>query len=135
MALRLNLERRLGRGLDEKDPILTWIPTFSGDILARTRKSKDGKTPWERETGRKWNKPALVFGEKVMIKEAVEREGAKKRDWQSRMIAVRYVGHHSKTGSVMGLTEDGLKLDSGVNRLPESQHWTLEGWDQLKGFP
>ena len=59
---------------------LTWIPTIAGDVMAKYRRGTDGKTPWERETGRKWNKQALVFGEKVMIKEAVERQGVPERD-------------------------------------------------------
>ena len=38
----------------ESDPMLMWIPTFAGDTIARFRKGSDGKTPWEREQGRKW---------------------------------------------------------------------------------
>ena len=70
-----------------------------------------------------------------MIKEAVERQGVPKRDWEARMIPIRYVGHHARTASVMGLTTEGLKLGSGVTRLPEQQRWSLEGWKDLKGLP
>ena len=35
----------------------------------------------------------------------------------------------------MGLTAEGVKLGSGVTRLPEQQRWTLEGWSDLKGLP
>ena len=51
------------------------------------------------------------------------------------MIEVRYVGHHARTGSVMGLTSEGVKLGSAVKRLPESQRWTLDGRSDLKGLP
>ena len=114
---------------------MTWIPRFAGDVIARYRRGADGKTPRDRETGRKCNKQALVFSEKVMIKEAVERQGVLKRDWEARMVPVRYVGHHNRTASVMGLTPEGVKLGSGVSRLPEQQRWTLEGWSDLKGLP
>ena len=70
-----------------------------------------------------------------MIKEAVERQGVPKRDWEARMVPIRYVGHHHKTASVMGLTPEGLKLGSGLSRLPEEQRWTLEGWSDLQGLP
>ena len=48
-ATRFALESRLIRQLTHDDPILTWIPTFAGDTIARFRKGPDGKTSWERE--------------------------------------------------------------------------------------
>ena len=66
-AIRAQLEAKLRqynadfKGLDEKDPILTWIPTFAGDVIARYRRGTDGKTFLEGETCRKWNKQALIF--------------------------------------------------------------------------
>ena len=129
------LERRLGRKLDGKDPVLTWIPTFSGDVMARHRKGKDGKTPYERETGRKWAKGGLEFGEKVFIKEAKERAGRPKRDWEPRMIAVRYVGHHARTGAVIGLTSQGVRVGQVAKRLPAAERWSTEGWEDLRGLP
>ena len=44
-ATRFGLESRLGRQLTHDDPILTWIPTFTGDTTSRFRKGPDGKTP------------------------------------------------------------------------------------------
>ena len=66
-AIRAQLETKLKqynvefKGLEEKDTISKWIPTFAGDVIARYRRGTDGKTPLERETGRNWNKQALVF--------------------------------------------------------------------------
>jgi hypothetical protein len=135
-AIRMQLEQNLGRQLANDDPILSWIPTFAADTMAMYRRGRDGKTAYERETGRKWAKPALEFGEKVFIKEAKERgPGAKKRDWESRLIPVRYVGHHARTGAVMGLTEDGVKVGSGIKRVAVEDRWTLDGWDSLRGLP
>lgn len=134
-AVRMHLESRLGRALSEEDPLLMWIPTFAGDCIAFHRRGADGKTPWERETGRKWRRPCLEFGEKVMIKEAYERSAGPKRDWQARMIPVRYVGHHARTGAVMGLTSEGVKFGTGVSRLSESERWSQEGLNELRGLP
>ena len=50
-ALRLALESRLGLKLGAKDPMLTWMPTFAADAMARHRVGSDGKTAWLRETG------------------------------------------------------------------------------------
>ena len=132
-AIRLQLETRLGQALAGDDPILTWIPTFAGDVISRYRKGPDGKTPLERETGRKWGRQALQFGEKIFIREAKERRV--KRDWEVKLTEVRYIGHHARTGTVMGLSAEGVKVGSAVKRLPEAQRWTLEGWSNLKGLP
>ena len=51
-AIRMQLENRLGIVLANDDPVLAWIPTCSGDAIARYHRGVDGKTPWERETGR-----------------------------------------------------------------------------------
>ena len=134
-AVRMSLEQRLGRVLAEDDPLLMWIPTFAGDCIAFHRRGSDGKTPWERETGRKWRRPCLEFGEKVMIKEAYDRSSAPKRDWQARMIPVRYVGHHARTGAFMGLTADGVKFGAGVSRLPAAERWSTQGLEELRGLP
>ena len=134
-SLRTALESKLGRVLHENDPMLMWIPEFAANTIARYRKGADGKTPWHREVGSPWRRPCLQFGEKIMMKEAVERVGVPKRDWQSRLIEARYVGHSSRNGAIIGLTKDGVRLGSGFDRLPTEQRWTLEGWEQLKGLP
>ena len=135
-AIRLSLEGKLGMKLNDNDPILMWIPTFAGDAISRHRKGRDGKTPWERETGRKWAKHALEFGERVYLRDARDDGPTNlKRDWISKMIEARYVGHHARTGSVMGLTEDGLKIGKAVKRLPLEQRWNVTGWNSLKGLP
>ena len=56
-SIRLALEQRIGQVLGERDPILAWIPKFAGDVLAHYRRGSDGKTPWQRETGRRWTRP------------------------------------------------------------------------------
>ncbi|CAE7246360.1 HCN2, partial [Symbiodinium microadriaticum] len=134
-AVRMSLEGRLARALPDDDPFLMWIPTFAGDCIAFHRRGADVKTPWERETGRKWRRPFLEFGEKVMIKEAYDRSSGPKRDWQARMIPGRYVGHHARTGAVMGLTSEGVKFGTGVSRLAASERWSTERLEELRGLP
>ena len=48
---------------------------------------------------------------------------------------VRFVGHHARTNSVMGLSSDGLKIGLAVKRLPPSQRWSTDGIEELAGFP
>ena len=51
------------------------------------------------------------------------------------MIAGRYTGHSARTGSALALTSDGVIRASAVKRLPESERWSREGLDTLKGVP
>ena len=132
-ATRFALESRLGRQLADDDPILTWRPTFAGDTIARFRKGTDGKTPWEREQGRKWAGDSLEFGERFFMKEAKERaSGAVKRDWEPRLIEAWYLGQHARTGAMMGITADGIVCGRPKRRLPEAERWDQTGWQDLK---
>ena len=132
-ATRFALESRLGRQLAHDDPSLTWIPTFASDTIARFRKSSDGKTPREREQGKKWVGDSLEFGERFFMKEAKERtSGAVKRDSEPRLIEARYLGQHARTGAMIGITTDCERLG---RRLHEAERWDQTGWQDLKGVP
>ena len=105
------------------------MPHFAGQLLTFVRRGPDGKTAWERETGKKLRRPLLQFGEEAMLKEAVEkpRGGVVKRGWEPQMKACRFVGYHARSSSVIGLSVDGLVLARGVNRLPLERRWVTEG--------
>ena len=69
------------------------------------------------------------------MREAVEKDGKPKRDWEQRMIEVRYVGHHSRSGAILGLTPGGLRVGAAVRRLGEDLRWKSEGLEDLGGLP
>ena len=58
--LRSQLELRLGSRIDEKDPLMSWIPRQS-----RYRIMDDGRTPYQRRCGKTWKRPVVEFGESV----------------------------------------------------------------------
>ena len=58
--MRSQLEQNLRFMLDENDPVLTRIPSASADAIAVHRIGQDGKTSWERETGKKWKMPSYI---------------------------------------------------------------------------
>ena len=75
----------------------------------------------------------MEYGEKVYIREAKEKDG--RLDWEPMSVAVRFIGHHARTNSVMGLSEDGLKIGQAVKRLSMDQRWTQDGLEELTGYP
>ena len=68
-----------------------------------TREKKMGRL------GSWWSRPAPEFGQKVFIKEAVERNGKPKRDWEQKLIEVRFVGHHGSWGSARTVSSMGWR--------------------------
>ena len=135
-ATRFGLESRLGRQRAHDDPILMWIPSFTGDTIARFRKDPDGKTLWERVQGRKWAGDSLECGERFFMKEAKERgPRAVKKDGEPRLIEARYLGQHARTGAMTGITADGIVCGRLERRLPEAERRAQAGWQDLKGPP
>ena len=56
-CLKIDLERKLGKHLEESDPVLAWMPRHAADLINRYRRGDDGKTPEERRLGKAWRKP------------------------------------------------------------------------------
>ena len=52
-------EERLGTKLDPSHPLLTWLVRHATFCVLRFR------TPYQRLHGRKWNRPLVVFGERI----------------------------------------------------------------------
>ncbi len=132
-AIRSSLESRLGFKLKEDDPVLDWIPQHAAAQINRFKIGEDGRTPDQRRTGKVWRKKMPLFGERIMVKEAGSK--GRRNDAAMRMLPGRYVGHHNKHGSVLILTEEGLKVGSNYHRLPDAEAWIREGWEDLKGRP
>ena len=51
------------------------------------------------------------------------------------MLEARFVGHHSRTSSIIGLTPEGVVYGQCAKRLPRELRWPQEGWKDLKGLP
>ena len=134
-AIRIALEQKLCCKLNDTNPVLAWMAPFAAHTINCYRRDSTGKTAFEKEFGRKWSRPALEFGELTYLREAVEREGKPKRDWEQKMIQVRYIGHHSRSGAILGLTPDGLRIGAAVRRLGEDLRWKADDIEELAGLP
>ena len=136
-ATRFALESRLGRQLAHDDPILTSIPTFAGDTIARFRKGPDGKTPWEREQGRKWAgdfgiRRALLHerGQGTSVRSCEERLGAEAHrsqvSWTARTDGC-HDGYHCRRNCLWKVWASIARSRTlGSNRLARSQRSIVE---------
>ena len=50
-------------------------------------------------------------------------------------MEARYLGHHARTGAMIGMTADGIVCGRLGRRLPEAERWDQTGWHDLKGLP
>lgn len=126
-VLRSSLEEKLGQALGDTDPVLAWMPRHVGDLLNRYRKGSDGKTPEYRRSGKAWRKPAIAFGERLYYREV--GEGVR------QLQVGRYIGHHGRTGSLLVMTDSGVKRGTGIRRLSPADQWIVDGWSELRGLP
>ena len=78
--LRSQLEQRLGSRIDEKDPLMSWIPRHAANCVSRYRLMDDGLTPDQRRCGKTWKRPVVEFGESVHFRPVGENNAPRGGD-------------------------------------------------------
>ena len=119
--LRSQLEQRLGSRIDEKDPLMSWIPRHAANCVSRYRIMDDGRTPDQRRCGKTWKRPVVEFGESVHFRQVGESNALRGGD--KRLLRGVYVGHHERFGAAIFLTPDGVKRGTRIARTMEHERW------------
>ena len=101
--LKIALEYRIKAKIDETKAIMQWAIEHAVFLVNRYAVGHDGMTPFERLTGRKWNRPIVEFGEIVLGKLALRRrqQGRAKKQKHKlshRSVAAVWVGQIARTG-------------------------------------
>ena len=86
--------------------------------MTRYKVGLDSATAVQRLTGRRWGRSALLFAERILYRPAVS-EGGKKRSLENPFKVGWYVGHHSRTGTLIVLSPAGAVKAKTFKRLPE----------------
>ena len=105
--LRSQLKQRLGSRIDEKDPLMSWIPCHAAKCASRHRIMDDVRTPDQRRCGKTWKRPVVEFDESVHFRQVGENNALRGGD--QRLLRGVYVGHHERSGAAIFLTPDGVK--------------------------
>ena len=130
-VLRSQLEENLGRRLEADEPLHAWLPRHAANCINRYRIGSDGRTPEQRRAGRKWNRPALTFGETVYYRPV---RTLKDTGHMSMKKGV-FVGQHERTGANLLMTPEGLCRGVGLHRLPQDLRWDAEFLSRCRGLP
>ena len=118
--LRSQLEQRLDGRIDEKDPLMSWIPRHAANCVSRYRIMDDGRTPDQRRCGRTWKRPVVGFGESVHFRSVCENNALRGGD--QRLLREVFVGHHEGSDTAIFLTPDGVKRGN-IARMMEHERW------------
>ena len=119
-TMRSALEARVGYRVPVSHPLMSWLVTYSANILTWFSKGKDGRTAYHRVRGRAFNGKLLHFGEKCRYK---CRDGGGDR-WSYAV----FVGRDNLNGQHVlfdGRLEKITRART-LMRLPNSQKWDSE---------
>ncbi|CAK0906520.1 unnamed protein product [Prorocentrum cordatum] len=122
------LEERIGTRLPLHHPIWTGLPRHAAACLSRYRIGEDGRSAEQRRTGRRWAKSALEFGERIHVRLAQEEP---RSGMTPKMIEGWYVGHQTRTGSLMVMTTRGVLRGKTYNKNTAEERWKPAGLDQV----
>ena len=133
-TLKTSTEDRYRCKIDAKSCLLAWIPRHCANLMTRFRQYSDGRTAIQRLIGRRWGRPMVVFGERILVKVAVARV-ARRAGLESAFIPAVHVGHHGRSGALMALTEHGAVKARSFKKVPESDRFVASKLEKLKGLP
>ena len=133
-VLRNHLESKLGQRLPHDRHVLAWIPRHGMNCINRYRMGADGRSSEHRRTGRRWNRPTVVFGEICMYRPVRTKQVDKQST--EKMQKGAFVGHHERSGTLLFLTPGGgMARGTGVHRLPEAERWNYDYVCACTGLP
>ena len=113
--LRSQLEQRLGSRIDEKDPLMSWIPRHAANCVSRYKLVDDGRTPDQRPCGKTWERSVVEFGESVHFRPVGENNAMRGGD--QRMLRGVLVGNHEKSGAAIFL--NGMNRGTRIAKMLE----------------
>ena len=126
------LEERIGAIIRLDAPVIPWLVEHAGHVYSRYRVGPDGRTPLERNRGKRIGRPVCEFAEQVLYMPLKASRGGKADPKFSQGI---YLGTLTRTGETVIGTSEGVTRARTVRRLPADKRWSAKALDELKGTP
>ena len=101
---------------------------------SRYKLGADGKTPCERQKGRKCILEVVPFGEFVRYKQLGETPQERK-SLESSWFEGVWLGHARGSREALVGTKDGVVRAWTVRRMPEGERWDAEAITEMQGTP
>ena len=122
-VMLLAFESRIGREVNAKESIVTFMPEYAAYLLNRREQGKDGKTSYERCKGKRATVLGIEFGEKLLYKVRPKEKDQKiLARWQHGI----FVGVRRRSGELWISVKDKVFAVRSVRRIPEEHRWGEE---------
>ena len=127
-TLELNFEERIGREIPPQHPLLTWLLEHTAMVLKTVVRGTDGKTAWERASGRPFGLRSHEFGESVFWKQPVKGPQHDQRgNMGPRNFEGSFLGYNKVSNTYRILSEDGELIKArALKARPFEGRWNAE---------
>ena len=132
-TLKSALDNRYKRQIGAKEPVLAWLINYASVLLSRYSRGSDGRTPYERSTGKTWKQGLPEFGETVLYQPLKGERSASKLDARFEdgvFLGIQEGSAMKYIGTTMGVVRAWT-----VKRRPESERFEAEIFDSMVGVP
>eukprot|EP00973_Karenia_brevis_P046965 6516069-Karenia_brevis.AAC.1 len=106
-AMLSTLEEKLRMKVSDKHPIMSWISRHAAYLMSRLKIGTDGKTAYTRRTGRIWNRPLILFGERCFFRPIPSQSETNldRSTYRPRVEYGRLVGIRGRNNDMLFMTE------------------------------
>ena len=131
-ALKLALEGRIGQKIDAESRVVAFMAEYAAYLVNRLSVGKDGKTPYERNKGKKATVLGVEFGEKLLYKRKAQSKADKINPrWEYGI----FVGVRAKSGELWIANRDGIVKARSARRIPVQARWSVDSVSWVKFVP
>ena len=120
--------------LECNEAIVMWMVRWAALLVSRFLVGKDGRTAYERRTGRKCRVPVVPFGEKVWYKEIRETKDRKDKfssEWNEGI----WLGHQRSSNETLVGTTQGVVRAYSIKRREPEHRWDKAAIRGMIGTP
>ena len=125
------LEERANIKLQATDSILLWLIRWVAMAYSRYKLGTDGKTPYERQKGRKCVLEVVPFGEFVQYKQLGET-AADRKSLESSWSEGVWLGHARGSSETLVGSASGVIRAWTIRRLPEGERWNADAITKMQ---
>ena len=105
-TLRVQLEDRIGCKLPKGSPMMSWLVSFTSDVIRRCKVHPNGRTKFEMVTGHRYKQVTCGFGEKVHFK--INTDKNHRQMSESEWSIGYYLGSNGRTTEHIIGSEHGI---------------------------
>ena len=132
-TLKSALDARYKAQVHPRHPVLCWMVDYAGSLITRFNRGSDGRTPYERSTGKKWNISLPEFGECVLYKPLKGEEKGSKME--PRFYRGVFLGLQEATRLRWIGTDAGVVRTWTIKWKPVEEQWVMEELNKVIGLP